>query len=254
VLLRRGNKALGLTEPGRIVLERASRIIMEARELKTVGDELRSESDGKLVIATTQYHARYTLLPAIRRFRLLHPHVSFSILSVDPSSAARLVKTGDADFGLSGEPPEESRGLVTYPCFEVRRLVIVPRGHPLTKARRLSLQLLAKYPLIVYDRRLSGGAQVLRTFEQKGLKPEIALSAIDGEVLKAYVAAGLGIGIIQHLAYDPVTDTRIVALDPGNLFAPTTAYITLRAGALLRPLHATSCACWHRSCRSEPAP
>jgi LysR family cys regulon transcriptional activator len=199
-----------------------------------MNDDFRQDTRGKLSVATTQYHARYTLLPVIKRFRQQRPHVSLSILSVDPYSAAQLVLEGIADFGLSAESLENSKDLLIFPCLKVRRIVIVPRGHPLVHARQLSLERIARYPLIVYDHRLSGGREVLDTFERNGIAPNIALSAMDSEVLKAYVTEGLGISIIQEHAYDPAADKRIVAVDPGTLFEPTTAYLTVKRGGFLR--------------------
>jgi LysR family cys regulon transcriptional activator len=234
VLLRRGKKAVGLTEGGRIVFERAQSILNDSRQLSLLKEQLSNDASGKLVIASTQFHARYTLLPTIIKFRPTHPAVSISILSGDPATAARLVLAGDADFALCGEAPNKSSQLQTFSCFEIRRLVIVPRGHPLTRAKRLSLKQIAAYPLIVYNAPLSGGRQVLRVFEEHGIKPEIALNAMDADVIKSYVAAGIGIAVIQELAYDKLKDANIEAIDPGNLFRPTTAFLMIRKGSLLR--------------------
>lgn len=234
LLLRRGNRILGLTAEGRAVHDRAARVLHEARQLKLVRDELQQENHGKIVVATTHVHARYTLLPAIRQFRVSHPHVTMQILSGDPASIAQLVLSGEADFGLSAEANEHYDDLVTLPCYRIRRLVITPRRHPLTRARRLSLATLAKYPLIVYDRRFSSGWRVLKAFEEKGITPNIVLSAIDADVLKAYVAAGLGVAVIQELAYDATRDRDIVAIDAGTLFESPMSGIALRRGSFLR--------------------
>jgi LysR family cys regulon transcriptional activator len=234
VLSRRGNKAIGLTEGGRIVFERAQAILNETRQLGLLKEQLSNDSSGKLIVATTQFHARYTLLPAIIKFRPKYPRVSLSILSSDPATAAQLVLAGDADFALCGEAPEKSSQLQRFLCFDVRRLVIVPRGHPLTKSKRLSLKQIAAYPLIVYHARLSGGRQVMRVFEEHGIKPEIALNAMDADVIKSYVAAGIGIAIIQEPAYDKHKDVNIQALDPGSLFRPTSVFLMLRKNSVLR--------------------
>lgn len=234
LLLRRGNRILGLTAEGRAVHERAARVLHEARQLKLVKEELNDDAEGKLVVATTHVHARYTLLPAIRQFRVSHPKVSMQILSGDPTSIAHLVMSGQADFGLSAEAIEHHDELVTFPCYRIRRLIITPKGHPLIRAKKLTMSTLAKYPLIVYDRRFSSGWRVLQAFEREGIEPNIVLSAIDAEVLKAYVAAGLGIAVIQELAYDAARDRDIVALDPGALFESPMSGLTLRRGTFLR--------------------
>src|SRR3954467_10176184 len=140
LLLRRGKKAFGLTEGARIVFDRAQTIRNDARQLSSLKESLTNDDSGKLVIATTQFHARYTLLPAIIKFRPAYPRVSLTILSRDPASAAHLVLAGDADFALCPEVPDKSSQLQIMPCFEVSRIVIVPRKHPLTKAKHLSLE------------------------------------------------------------------------------------------------------------------
>jgi LysR family cys regulon transcriptional activator len=234
LLLRRGNRITGLTREGHAVHERAARVLHETRQLGLLRDELQRESGGKLVVATTHVHARYTLLPAISQFRISHPEVSIQIQSGDPASIAQLVLSGQADFGLSAEASEHHEELVTFPCYRIRRLIITPKGHPLIRARQLTLKVLAQYPLIVYDKRFSSGWRVLKAFEERGIAPTIVLSAIDAEVLKAYVAAGLGIAVIQELAYDPKRDRDIVALDPGPLFESPMSGITLRRGSFLR--------------------
>jgi LysR family cys regulon transcriptional activator len=234
VLVRRGKKAVGLTDAGQIAVERARAILGETRQLGLLKEQLSNESRGKLVIASTQFHARYTLLPTIIKFRPRYPHVSLSIVSVDPADAAKLVLAGDADFALCSELPDASKQLRTFQCFENRRLVITPRGHPLTKLKRLSISQIAAHPLILYDAPHSGGRQVLRIFEQHGIKPDIALNAMDADVIKAYVAAGVGIAIMQEVSYDRHRDTNIRALDPGNLFRPTSAYLMIRKNTILR--------------------
>jgi LysR family cys regulon transcriptional activator len=234
LLLRRGKKAFGLTEGGRIVFERAQAILNETRQLGSLKQRLESDDTGRLVIATTQFHARYTLLPAIIKFRPQYPGVSLSILSRDPATAARLVLVGDADFALCPDVPDKSDQLEITPCFDIPRLIIVPRKHPLIKEKRLTLQKLATYPFIVYDAPLSGGREVMRVFETEGLKPDIALNAMDADVIKAYVAAGIGISVLQAIAYDPRKDHGIVALEPGALFKPTRGYLIMRKGTVMR--------------------
>jgi LysR family cys regulon transcriptional activator len=234
VLARRGKKILGLTEAGRIVFERAQVILNDSKQLGLLKEQLSQESRGRLTIASTQFHARYTLLPSIIKFRPRYPHVSLSILSVDPETAAKHVLAGDADFALCSEQPNPSKQIQTFTCFENRRLVITPRGHPLTKLKRLTINQIAAYPLILYDAPHSGGRQVLRVFEEHGIKPEIALNAMDADVIKAYVAAGVGIAIMQEVSYDRRADTNIRAIDPGNLFRPTAAYLVVRKNTILR--------------------
>lgn len=235
VLVRRRNKITGLSPQGEAVLARAERILYEAGQLQRVGEELRSPMAGRLVVATTHIHARYTLLPAIKQFRVQYPGVSFSIQSGDPSSIAQLVSSGQADLGISVASTEQHPELVTLPCYPIERVVITPAGHPLLRLKRkLTLEDLAQHPLIVYDRRFSGGLRIVEAFERQGLTPNVVLTATDAEVIKAYVAEGLGIAAIQSLAYSPARDTGLRAIDASPLFGTPIAVITVRRGVFLR--------------------
>jgi LysR family cys regulon transcriptional activator len=234
VLIRRGNRVTGLTPQGMAVYERACTILHEVKQLNLLGMEMQNQESGKLVVATTHVHARYTLLPSIKKFRVSHPNVAISIISGDPNSIAQTVASGQADFGLSAEAMESHVELASFPCYQTRRLIIVPKAHPLTRVKTLSLRALAKYPLIVYDRRFSSGWRVMKAFEDANITPNVVLTAIDAEVLKAYVAAGLGVAVIQDLAYDPERDHDIDAIDAGQLFECPLSMIALRKNAFLR--------------------
>lgn len=230
VFERRGSKAIRLTLAGKNALERAQKIINETREMTQIKDDLGGDTGGKLTVATTEFNARYTLLPAIKKFRSKYPRVALSILSVDPRTAAQLVHTGDADFGLCTITSAASEQLLSYKCFDVDRIVVVPAKHPLTRVESLSLKKIAAYPLIVYDPLLSGGKHVLDAFEQNGIRIQIALSAMTADVIKSYVSAGLGIGIIQSRAFDKQKDAGLRALDSSKIFGPTSVFLLLRSG------------------------
>src|SRR5690349_1241863 len=101
VLVRHGNRVAGLTERGRAVHEMACRIMGDVHRLKLLSNESQDPRNGRLVIATTHFHARYTLLPIIKKFRISHPEVGISIISGDPNSVAQAVSSRQADFGLS---------------------------------------------------------------------------------------------------------------------------------------------------------
>jgi LysR family cys regulon transcriptional activator len=233
VLVRGRNTIKGLTRQGGAAYERAQRILHEARQLRRLQGEPGADGAGKLTIATTHFHARYTLLDCIRRLRHAYPKLSFSIVSGSTAAIHHAVQSGQADVGLCAAHEDTPSELLSWPCFEIRRLIITPPRHPLLRARRLSLAALARYPFITYDQNVSAGWRVVDAFAAKGLVPDIVLSAAGAEVIKAYVAGGMGIAVIQERAFDPAKDIGIAALPADHLFAPVMAVVTVRRGTLL---------------------
>jgi len=98
----------------------------------------------------------------------------------------------------------------------------------------LSLARLAEFPLVTYDATFTGRSHIDHAFERAGLVPNVALTAIDSDVIKTYVALGLGVGIIAEMAFDPLRDTELVALAANHLFETNTTRIGLRSDAWLR--------------------
>lgn len=234
LLLRRGNRITGVTEAGGEVLEVAQRMLRDADNLRHIGAEFTEQASGRLVIATTHIHARYVLQRVIKTFMVTHPRVQLVLRQGGPSQIAQLVAAGEADLGISSEPPEPVDELVMLPCSKLERSVITRKRHPLLKEKRLTLKALAAYPLITLDQSYIGGSAVLRAFEKARITPNIVLSAIDADVIKTYVELGLGIAILPTVAYEPGRDRNLQVRDASNLFEPTVARIEIRRSSFLR--------------------
>jgi LysR family cys regulon transcriptional activator len=234
ILVRRGHRITGLSVEGEVVFLAANRVMQEIYGLKQISSDISNPASGKLMVATTHIHARYTLLDVIKRFHSLYPDVYFNLRHCDPAQIAHLVSIGEVDLGISVEPPGKPKDVISIPCYPIHRILITPSNHPLLKQRKLTLESIARYPIIVYDSSYSSGWRVMRAFEARGLSPTVVLSAIDAEVIKAYVAAGVGVAIIQTLAYDPKRDQGVSARDVGNIFEPVTAVIMIRSDSYVR--------------------
>ena len=76
--------------------------------------------------------------------------------------------------------------------------MLVPLDHPLTQITPLTLESIAKWPLITYRQGITGRSRIDDAFVRKGLLADIVLSAQDSDVIKTYVALGLGIGLVAE--------------------------------------------------------
>jgi LysR family transcriptional regulator, cys regulon transcriptional activator len=123
---------------------------------------------------------------------------------------------------------------VTLPCYTWNRCVLVPKGHPLAKEKTVTLEALARYPIVTYDFSFTGRSQINAAFTAKGLTPNVVLTALDADVIKTYVELGLGIGIVAQMAYDEARDRQFEKLEASHLFAPSTTRLALRRGVYLR--------------------
>lgn len=234
VFVRQGKRLVALTQPGEAVVATARRALQEVTNLRLVGENFRADDTGSLTIATTHTQARYVLPPVVRRFSLHYPRVRLLIHQGNPVQCAEQTARGEADLAIATEALASFDALVTLPCYQWNRVVIVPRGHGLAQAGPVTLESLARFPIVTYDFSFTGRTQINDAFTRRGLTPNVVLTALDSDVIKTYVELGLGVGIIAAMAFDPERDTGLLALDASHLFAASTTRIGLRRGAYLR--------------------
>ena len=111
---------------------------------------------------------------------------------------------------------------------------MVPPRHPLLKVEPLTLEAVAKYPIVTYDFAFANRSMVNRAFEQRGLELQVVLTASDADVIKTYVELGLGVGIMAKMAFDPKRDRLLRAIDAAHLFPSSTTRLGIKRGAYLR--------------------
>lgn len=231
---RHGKRLTGLTEPGREIVRIIERLLVEHENLRTAGTEFSNQRTGSLTIATTHTQARYALPPVIRKFRQLYPDVRLHLNQNPPDAIALSVLEGRADIGIATEALVDYGDLVTFPCYQWNHVVVVPGGHPLLGSEPLSLRDLSRHPIVTYEAGFTGRPHIDEAFAKHGLQPDIVLTAMDADVIKTYVADGLGVGIIASMAFDARADAALSAVDARHLFASNVTRLAVRRGAYLR--------------------
>ena len=234
IFVRHGKRVVAVTEPGKAILEIALRVLKDVENLKQVSEEFTEKDNGRLTIATTHTQARYALPQVIHRFTKRYPDVRLSLRQGSPTQISELVTSGEADIAIATEAIEHYEDLVMLPVYEWNRCVLVQPGHPLLKLKKLTLEAMAAFPIITYDFAFTGRSRINQAFTERGLKPNVVLTAIDADVIKTYVELGMGIGIVAMMAYDPKRDSHLRAIDASHLFEPSTTRIGIRKNSYLR--------------------
>lgn len=231
---RNGKHLTEVTLVGRQIIAKAENILREVNNIQILAEEYRDDRRGSLSIATTHTQARYMLPSVIKVFREHYPAVTLQVHQGSPVQIAELVQSGEVDFAIATEAMELFDDLVMMPCYVWQRCVLVPRGHPLTQVDPLMLSDVACYPLVTYVFGFTGRSQLDEAFYAAQLKPIVAFTATDADVIKTYVRLGMGVGIVARMAYDPCHDCDLVQLAAGHLFASNVTKIGFRRGTFLR--------------------
>jgi LysR family cys regulon transcriptional activator len=231
---RSGKHLTEITPVGKQIIVIAGEILDKAENIRHVVMEFSDQQRGSLSIATTHTQARYVLPTVIKTFMEQYPDVSLHMHQGTPIQISEQASKGNVDFAIATEALELFENLIMMPCYRWNRSVIVPHEHPLASVKELSLERLAKYPIVTYVFGFTGRSQLDQAFNAAGLVPKVVFTAADADVIKTYVKLGLGVGIVASMAYDQALDQELTSLDASHLFEPSITKIGFRRGTFLR--------------------
>lgn len=234
IFARNGKHLTEITPAGRRILEIATRVLQEERNIKSVASEFSETDRGSLSLATTHTQARYALPATIQAFKRKYPHVTLHIHQGAPAQIAEWAASGDVDFAIATEALEHFEELVMLPCYHWNRCILTPPDHPLAQLPRLTLASIGEHPIVTYTFGFTGRSQLDRAFHNAGVMPNVVLTAVDADVIKTYVRLGMGVGIVANMAFDADEDAGLVALPADHLFEHSTTHIGFRRSSFLR--------------------
>jgi LysR family cys regulon transcriptional activator len=221
LLARSAARIIGLTDAGERVLDAARRILRETDGLAQMGRDFMKQETGTLTIVSLHTYALALVPKAAALLRDRYPAVSLQIRQASPGQIVELVRAGEVDLGLTMELPEPTSGVIGFPVLKAPRVLLVPRGHPLTRLEAVTLEDIVEHPFVAHSGLSAGGWAVSRVLKARGLALKTAMLAADASLIKAYVEVGLGVTIVSSLLYSPDRDVSLTAIDVSHIFEPS---------------------------------
>jgi DNA-binding transcriptional LysR family regulator len=233
-LLERAGRGVRLTRAGE-ALARSLRPLIEQWDAVPAGLE---ESPGGLLrgpvrVGTGEAAILYLLPDPLRRFRKRHPRAEL-VLSHEP--AERVLdglRDGSLDFGIRSVPAPPAE-FEFRPFVRGARVLIAPPRHPVFN-HRASPEILARYAFVLPRRGSTTRSLIEGAFAGAGLPLRISVEAGGWEIIKRYVAMGLGISIIPAFCLQPSDRARVASRSLRNLFGEETYGIVTKRGRELAP-------------------
>ncbi|MGC2637906.1 MAG: LysR family transcriptional regulator [Acidobacteriaceae bacterium] len=151
---------------------------------------------GELAISANEATHLYILPLVFAAFRRQYPRVMLSAIRAERLKTLESVMSREADFGVVSLPVRDAR-LTVEPIHRDELALVAPQHHPLAARASVRLQEAAKYPLLlpVHGRRRE---QLDELFRVNDLTPRVAMELESSEMLKRYIAAGLGLGFLPR--------------------------------------------------------
>ncbi|MGA7553573.1 MAG: LysR family transcriptional regulator, partial [Candidatus Acidiferrales bacterium] len=147
-LFVRGSGARTLTDAGVLLLEYAERMLGMREEIRKGLRELRGLERGQVSLGVNE-SSIHALLPALDRYRRLHPGVQIRVHRVFSRDVPRELLNHQLDIGVISYVPEE-RELTTAEFYRDALVLVVWPGHPLAKRRDVDVTALGEETFVAH--------------------------------------------------------------------------------------------------------
>lgn len=198
------------TPAGRRVYARAVEILAHADSLAKELREMGDSSWQTLRAGASDTTALYVLPAVVLALTRSMPLVRLTLVNRPSEALAELVIQGGLDLALA-TLPMGSPDLEEHDLFEEQLVLVAPRSHRLGRRRTASLAELEKEPVLLLDPATRTGATLTDFFHRQSFTPHVVLESGSFEVIKRYVASGLGIAFLPRIALTP-SDLMLTAI------------------------------------------
>jgi len=199
-LLKRTSHGVVLTAEGKLFLEEARAILQRVDESVTKVRALARGEFGELQVGYVPPLDLHILPRALAEFQRTTPGVKVVLHDLGSDEICNELRNGILQLGLMMQPSEESTAGIEfeeigrYPFF-----VAMASGHSLTRMKAISLETLAKQPLVVLDRRRNSEFHRILKRVFAPLHPNIATESDSVNSLITEVGVGRCVAVVSEL-------------------------------------------------------
>ena len=234
-LLERSGRRLVPTREGQVLYELAVPLVEALDGLPTAfRREIGGLDAGDLTIAANSSTILYLLPRIVDLFRRQHPDVRLTLQDAITADGTDLLRADAVDL-VVGSMVDVPADLDYAPVYRFEPILLTPPDHALARAKRLTLEEIARYGLILPPRRQVTYRLVDQVFQQARVPYTVALEVGGWEVIKQYVAMGMGISIVSAICLDADDDARLATRSVAEWFPSRSYGVVVRKGKLLSP-------------------
>lgn len=232
-LVERGRRRVMLTRAGQALFEQARPLVegLDALDAQ-FHSAIEGLGAGELTIAAGTSTIQYLLPPLVAAYRARFPGVRLQLANVTGKDGLAMLRANEADFAV-GSMLDVPHDITYQPFRHYDPMLIMPVGHPLAGKRDLRLADLSPYGLILPPHRLTTYRLVDLVFQQRNVPYTVAIEVGGWDVIKQYVANGLGISIVTGICLSEADADRLVTRNMRAWFPQRSYGVVVRKGRYL---------------------
>jgi DNA-binding transcriptional LysR family regulator len=232
-LIERRRRRVALTPEGEVLYEMAKPLV---EGIDTIDDQFRNRTQklarATLDIACGNSTIQYLLPGMVAAFRARYPDVHLNLHNVTGSDGLALLRSDEVDFAV-GSMLDVPNDLSYEPLYHFDPLLITAPDHELASKQEVTLEDLSPHGLILPPKRLTTYRLVDLVFQQRRVPYHVAIEVGGWEVIKQYVAMGLGISIVTGICIDDNDRQRLAVRNLRQFFPQRSYGVVVRKGKYL---------------------
>ena len=233
ILIERRRRRVAMTREGQLLFDLAQPLV---DGIDSIDDNFRAVTTdlaaGELNIACGNSTIQYLLPAMVSAFREARPDVHLNLHNVTGSDGMALLRSDQVDFAV-GSMLDVPNDLSYEPLYHFDPLLITPLAHPLADKQEITLADISPYGLILPPKRLTTYRLVDLIFQQRRVPYTVAIEVGGWEVIKQYVAMGLGISIVTGICISNADRTTLATRNLREFFPQRSYGVVIRKGKYL---------------------
>ena len=202
-LFIRTSRSTRLTLAGRLFLKHVPRVFTALEQARESVKSAANGFHGQLRIALSDGITPSRLPALLARCREEDPEMEIRLFEVSLAQQLKGLHDDlyDAGFSMADEVGD---GIIVEPAWEEELMVAVPARHPALAYKRIPLEEVLRYPLVLGDPAVCEGhaRQIDRILRKQEKEPSVVQHVATFDVMMALVSAGLALGLAgtAHIA------------------------------------------------------
>ena len=195
-LLDRSGGKVPITAAGKVFQKYAEETIEQRRVVLIALAEMHRIPRGEIVVAANEGTCLHILPEVFADFKRQYPSVAVSVKRLEHNKILEAIIENSCDFGIVSMPVPDKR-LTVVPIHRDELIVITPPDHPLAHRKKATVAEVLEFPLLLP--KLGRTRDALEAiFDDRRLKPTVSMELDSSELLKRFVAVGVGVGFIAR--------------------------------------------------------
>lgn len=226
MLFARTTRSTRLTLAGKLFLEHVRRVFAALDQARDSVKSAANGFHGQLRVALSDGITPSRLPALLALCRQEEPEVEIRFFEVQLSQQIKGLHDDLYDVGFA-QSDEVGDGIVAMPAWSDALMVAVPARHPLLAHKRIPLDELLRYPLVLCDPQVCEGhaKHVERILRRAEMEPLIAERVATCDLMMALVSAGFALGLAGAAHIAASREPGVVARPLAARVPPLTTYL-----------------------------